>query len=352
MSSKQKIVVASLGVILTGFLSLPIVGAIGAIGLLGYNCTPVVTVTSTPGATTLSISAAYFNQYSAQDQATKKAIAALIITIGKERKLTDRSIEIAIGTAIQESNLTNLPYLGANNDHNSRGIFQQQPSPEWGTAEQIQDPIHAIKAFYGALEKITDRDTRPMMDVAIQVQIPDITAYKKNWKWDAISTEIVAQNANSSTQQCATRNVSGTWQDPLNPKTYTISSDFGERLDPVSFVWKLHDGIDLAAPGGASVYAASDGIIASAGWYGGYGNFISITHPGSIVTGYGHLSAFAAGIHQGQQVAAGQLIGYVGSTGESTGNHLHFQVHVDGKPVDPAGLMSSVGVSLRDNAKG
>jgi murein DD-endopeptidase MepM/ murein hydrolase activator NlpD len=328
------------------------IGVVAAIGVFGYSCTPAVTVTSSPGSTTVSVSKAYFDQFSEADQASKKTIAAMIISIGKERKLSDRSITIAIATAIQESNLTNLPFLGAKNDHKSLGIFQQQPSDQWGTVEQIQDPTHAINAFYDALVKIPDRDSRPMMDVAIQVQVPSLSAYKSRWAWDAIAAEIVAQNADSSSQSCATRNVSGAWQVPLNKGTYVVSSGFGMRFHPILHVWKLHDGVDLAAPQGTPVYAASAGVIASAGVTGGYGNYISITHEGGILTGYGHLSGFATGISKGVQVTAGQLIGYVGSTGESTGDHLHFLLHVDGKPVDPVGFMSSVGVSIHDNARG
>lgn len=349
MSRKLRVILSiGLAMILAGFVSVPMIGTIAAIGIFGYSCTPSVTVSSKPGSEAVSVSKEYFDQFTEQDQASKKTVAAMIISIGKERKFTERSIAIAIATAIQESNLTNLPNLGENNDHDSVGIFQQRPSKQYGTAEEIQDPTHAINAFYDALEKVSDRDSRPMIDVAIEVQIPSISAYTKRWNWDAIATDIVAQNAGVSAQQCATRNSSGVWQVPLDDSTYYISDPFGMRLHPIRHVWKLHDGVDLAAPEDTPIFAASAGVVSFVGENGGYGNYVSIQHEGDVLTGYGHMHGFAPGIYKGVTVTAGQLIGYVGTTGQSTGNHLHFLLHVDGKPVDPVGFFASLGVTIHE----
>jgi murein DD-endopeptidase MepM/ murein hydrolase activator NlpD len=97
----------------------------------------------------------------------------------------------------------------------------------------------------------------------------------------------------------------------------------------------MHDGVDLVAPIGTPIYAASDGIVAGAGPNGGYGNWIRIDHPGKLSTVYGHLSEFAPGIEAGVLVSRGELIGFVGNTGRSTGAHLHFEIVSSGKPVDP-----------------
>jgi murein DD-endopeptidase MepM/ murein hydrolase activator NlpD len=97
----------------------------------------------------------------------------------------------------------------------------------------------------------------------------------------------------------------------------------------------MHEGVDLAAPVGTPVYAASDGIVVGAAPNGGYGNWIRIDHPGKLATVYGHLSEFAPGIESGVQVSQGELIGFVGSTGRSTGAHLHFEILKNGKAVDP-----------------
>jgi murein DD-endopeptidase MepM/ murein hydrolase activator NlpD len=97
----------------------------------------------------------------------------------------------------------------------------------------------------------------------------------------------------------------------------------------------MHEGIDLVAPAGTPVYAAADGIVVGAAPNGRYGNWIRIDHGDKLTTVYGHLMAFAPGIEPGETVTRGELIGFVGSTGRSTGAHLHFEVLNDGKPVNP-----------------
>ncbi len=97
----------------------------------------------------------------------------------------------------------------------------------------------------------------------------------------------------------------------------------------------MHEGIDLVAPAGTAVYAAADGLVVGAAPNGRYGNWIRIEHGGRLATVYGHLSAFAPGIEPGEAVVRGELIGFVGSTGRSTGAHLHFELLNDGKPVNP-----------------
>jgi murein DD-endopeptidase MepM/ murein hydrolase activator NlpD len=97
----------------------------------------------------------------------------------------------------------------------------------------------------------------------------------------------------------------------------------------------MHEGMDLVAPAGTPVYAAADGVVVGAAPNGRYGNWIRIEHAGKLATVYGHLMAFAPGIEPGESVVRGELIGFVGSTGRSTGAHLHFEVQENGKPVNP-----------------
>jgi murein DD-endopeptidase MepM/ murein hydrolase activator NlpD len=115
------------------------------------------------------------------------------------------------------------------------------------------------------------------------------------------------------------------------------SSDFGMRLDPVYGVWRLHAGTDFAAGGGSSIWAARAGEVLRAGWNGGYGNYTCLYHGTyqrkGFATCYAHQSAIL--VRVGQQVRQGQVIGRVGTTGASTGNHLHFEVRLDGTPVNP-----------------
>jgi murein DD-endopeptidase MepM/ murein hydrolase activator NlpD len=118
------------------------------------------------------------------------------------------------------------------------------------------------------------------------------------------------------------------------PVTGTITSPFGWRTNPLGGGPEFHQGLDIAAPMGTAVTAAAAGTVIMAQWYGGYGNYVLIDHGGGYSTGYGHLSAIY--VSTGQSVARGQAIGAVGSTGQSTGPHLHFEVRIAGKPVDPA----------------
>lgn len=118
------------------------------------------------------------------------------------------------------------------------------------------------------------------------------------------------------------------------PVIGVITSPFGWRSNPFGGGPEFHQGLDIAAPMGTTVKAAAAGTIIMAQWYGGYGNYILIDNGNHYSTGYGHLSAIY--VSRGQYVQRGQAIGAVGSTGYSTGPHLHFEVRVDGKPVDPA----------------
>ena len=121
------------------------------------------------------------------------------------------------------------------------------------------------------------------------------------------------------------------------PLKYTrISSRFTyARKHPIYKVYRPHTGVDYAAPKGTPVHAVADGVVTFRGWGGGGGNTLKIKHPGNLVTGYLHLSGYAKGIRQGTHVSQGQLIGYVGSTGASTGPHLDYRIWKNGKPIDP-----------------
>lgn len=115
-----------------------------------------------------------------------------------------------------------------------------------------------------------------------------------------------------------------------------ISSDFGMRRHPVLGYNKMHKGMDFAAPLGTPIYAAGDGTVELAGRKGGYGNYVRIRHNGSLKTAYAHMHKFAKGIKPGRHVNQGDVIGYVGSTGRSTGPHLHYEVLQNNKPSTPA----------------
>lgn len=112
-----------------------------------------------------------------------------------------------------------------------------------------------------------------------------------------------------------------------------ISSSFGWRRHPISGGFRFHAGIDLAAPTGTPIVATAAGVVASADWYGGYGLCVTVDHQNGYVTLYGHMSQIA--VSAGQQVQPGQALGRVGSTGSSTGPHLHYELRRDGYAVNP-----------------
>lgn len=125
----------------------------------------------------------------------------------------------------------------------------------------------------------------------------------------------------------------GTYGSPIQGARQ--SSGYGTRRDPFTGRSKFHTGIDFAAPAGTPIYATHDGRVSFAGWNKSYGNQVILAGGGGISTMYGHQSRLA--VKPGQYVTRGQLIGYVGSTGRSTGNHLHYTVMMGGRVISPAG---------------
>ena len=116
-----------------------------------------------------------------------------------------------------------------------------------------------------------------------------------------------------------------------------VSSEFGGRANPFDGSGDYHPGIDIAEDYGAPIYASASGYVQRAGWYGGYGNYVNISHDYGYSTAYGHMSSIK--VNAGDYVEKGQVIGYVGSTGYSTGPHLHFEVLLYGEQVNPRKLM-------------
>lgn len=119
----------------------------------------------------------------------------------------------------------------------------------------------------------------------------------------------------------------------------SLSSSYGMRVHPITGKVARHNGIDIPAAHGTPIYATADGIVGRAQRLGGYGNYVEIEHGNAIQTRYGHMSSYV--VRSGQQVKKGEIIGYVGSTGRSTGNHLHYEVRIEGAPVNPMPFVRS-----------
>ncbi|HEY1179888.1 MAG TPA: M23 family metallopeptidase [Phytomonospora sp.] len=294
--------------------------------------------------------------------------AAIIIKVGQEKKIPPRGWVIAIATAMQESTLHNYGHLGDRNDHDSLGLFQQRPSAGWGTPAEIQDPAYAAGRFYGKLKTIDGWETMPLTVAAQRVQVSAFpNAYAK---WEPLATDVVNTLADGAARS-AVGGVSGTcanageisasgWTAPVKEG---IVSGFrtAERPD--------HHGVDLGSPRGTTIHAASAGVVSlvtcnastpggapyscdvdgspsimGCGWY------VEITHAAGVVTRYCHMQS-KPGVFVGQNVTAGQPIGISGTSGNSSGPHLHFEVHLnnDTNPsgaVDPGVFMQQRGAPL------
>jgi len=247
------------------------------------------------------------------------AHAATIVAVGKQMNVPTRGWVIAIATAMQESGLRNLDY----GDRDSLGLFQQRPSQGWGTPAQVTNPTYSATQFYQHLLAVPGWQAMSLADAAQTVQrsgYPD--AYAKHVPTARI---IVAA--------CAT--TAGAWTVPASGR---CSSGFGPRDGG------FHHGQDIAAPVGTAIVAAGDGRVIDAGPASGYGLWIRIQHPDGTVTTYGHNNRNH--VRTGQTVRAGQSIAEVGSRGQSTGPHLHFQIEVGGNAIDPIAFYRQNGIAL------
>jgi len=165
----------------------------------------------------------------------------------------------------------------------------------------------------------------------------DVAKYDSLYKAAAAQEEALKRSIAGSSSKGSTSGgrivySGGVFCWPAPSYTY-ISSPFGYRIHPVYGTRKYHSGLDLAAPGGSPILAAADGTVRFSGWNGGYGNCLIIDHGGGIQTLYGHSSKLLVSV--GQKVSRGQKVALVGTTGTSTGNHLHFEVLNNGVATDP-----------------
>jgi murein DD-endopeptidase MepM/ murein hydrolase activator NlpD len=294
--------------------------------------------------------------------------AAIIIGVGQQLKVPPRGWLIAIATALQESRLRNLPNLGQNNDHDSVGLFQQRPSQGWGTVAQIIDPAYSSRKFYEKMLQVENWETRALTDVAQAVQrsaFPD--AYAKHELFASLIVNTLAGGAaravgNLTNLRCAAAGeiAASGWTVPAKG---AIVSGFRTASRPT------HQGVDIGVPKGTPVHAAAAGTVIrmrcnaiapngsdwgcdrdgspqvlGCGWY------VDILHPGAYVTRYCHMVSRPL-VNVGDQVAPGQQIGWSGSTGHSSGPHLHFETHVNGgetkdTAVDPIRFMQDMGAPL------
>jgi murein DD-endopeptidase MepM/ murein hydrolase activator NlpD len=306
--------------------------------------------------------------------------AQTIADVAAARGLDPYAVTVALATAYQESRLRMLandgsspaltaeqaavtatsltyPHDGLGSDHDSVNTFQQRWIAGWGTVAQLMDPVYAAEAFYARLVEVPSWRTIPLTRAAQAVQVSAYGSAYARWEpfarqltamlWPAAQATAVGPGAAASGVCPGLPVAAGSW---IRPTAGTVTSGYGSRWGT------LHAGVDLAGPRGTPVYAAADGTVVRAectsaycdrdgGLHlSGYGNLVELDHGGGVTTRYGHLSAYT--VAAGQPVAAGTLLGFQGSTGNSTGVHLHFEVRVDGAPVDPVPWLADRGVDL------
>ncbi|KAB1935487.1 M23 family metallopeptidase [Micromonospora sp. ALFpr18c] len=283
--------------------------------------------------------------------------AATITAVGMRLGVPPRGWVIAVATAMQESSLINTP----GGDRDSVGLFQQRPSQGWGTPEQLRDPQYAATKFYQRLQAVDGWQAMPLTEAAQAVQVsafPDAYA-----KWEGPATQLVtaiADTAGLPTDGLAGCGATGPWTQPV---LAPVGSGFrtGDRPG--------HDGVDLSAPRGTVIRAASAGTVRTvrcnavhadtgAEWgcdrdgdpvlTRGCGWYVDIDHAGGLLTRYCHMDQPPL-VTVGQPVAAGQPIGVVGSTGHSSGPHLHYEVHQNGD-ASPNGAIDPVPFMAAQNA--
>ncbi|MEU8663415.1 M23 family metallopeptidase [Actinoplanes philippinensis] len=342
------------------FLAVVIVIAAGTAGVIGavfgggggYGIGCAATVT-TPGASPAGLTA---------EQA---ANASVIVAVGERMRVPVRGWVIAVATALQESDLVNLGNLGAGNDHDSLGLFQQRPSQGWGTPAQIMSPDYAAGKFYQHLLAVPGWQSLPLTVAAQRVQrsaYPD--AYAKH---EARASVIVAGFTGGTLPACdgAALSPAG-WTQPVTGDE--VGSGFRTADRPG------HDGVDLIVGRGTVIRAASSGVVVRVrcnvagnswdapfhaampcdtdGWpgRGGCGWYVEVRHAGDIVSRYCHMVRQPL-VKVGQSVTAGQPIGYVGTSGNSSGPHLHYEIHTgypatESNAVNPVPFMISNGVRL------
>jgi murein DD-endopeptidase MepM/ murein hydrolase activator NlpD len=269
--------------------------------------------------------------------------ARVLIRVGKSLHIPPHGWVVAISVALQESGLRNLDY----GDRDSLGTMQQRPSEGWGSPTQIQDPTYAARAFYGGPRSPTANSgllsvkgwaDMPVWEAAQTVQRSAFPmAYEKH---EALATELV-QRLSGEPTRCQNL-AAGPWQLPVQT-SYTLTSSYGPRVSPTTGGADFHTGQDFAAPEGTPALAASQGEVVFTGWNGGYGNLVRISHSNGVETWYGHLSRID--VHVGDAVRKGDAVGAVGSTGNSTGPHLHLEVRVDDKPADPMPWLRQKGLT-------
>ncbi|WP_113834719.1 M23 family metallopeptidase [Blastococcus sp. TF02-9] len=301
-----------------------------------------LTVTGVPGGTV----AGYTGE--------QLANAAAIVRTGQALGVDARGQAIGVMTAMGESSLVAVDHGDAAGP-DSRGLFQQRANGLWGSYADRMDAVASATSFFHALLAVPGWETLPPTIAAHRVQHNADPYHYARW-WDP-ALEVLAALAGAPVAGLApgTGSLPCTGVSPLGPVVggWTLpadgrlSSGFGRRGNPTGEGEQLHAGLDLAAACDTAIVAAGAGIVVQAGAASGYGNLVAVDHGSGVVTRYAHMEAEDLTVVVGQSVATGQQLARVGSAGDSTGCHLHFEVLLDGVASDPLPFLAERGIDPR-----
>ncbi|MCH3973635.1 M23 family metallopeptidase [Bifidobacterium tibiigranuli] len=301
--------------------------------------------------------------------------AATIISVGsKIEGVTRDGVQIALMAALTESSLRMLSNTssypesadyssdGDGEDHDSLGLFQMRPQSGWGSVKDLMDPTYQVKAFFGGPTGPNYPSPRGLLDIpgwqsmdkGEAAQAVEVSAFPDRYRnYEPVALTILdtltKPASSSGGQPKASIPETSRIVFPLPQGTWVMTSPFGYRTHPITGQRTLHEGTDYAAPDGTPIYAVADGIVTVAEYTDTWGGHIVIDHTvdgQAVSTGYIHM--WASGIHVtvGERVTAGQHIADVGSSGRSTGPHLHFEVRPGGgEPIDSDKWLTEYGAA-------
>jgi len=239
-------------------------------------------------------------------------------------------------------------YAAALQDKNAAQALTDQANVAKEIREELR--LEAEAAFQAAQEAaqaaqaalVAQQDNQARLEAQLSVLVENREATESDYQAGVAARAAEAARRAAEAGTSVGQVING-WS---NPASGWISSHYGNRVHPITKSVTFHAGTDVAAPCGRVMYAASSGTVQYAGWNGGYGNYIRIDHGGGLTTAYGHIQSGGILVQSGQPVSAGQPIAKIGSTGASTGCHLHFEVRQNGASTDPVPYLRNYGVGI------
>ena len=293
-------------------------------------------------------------QYEALLTEQENEIAGLEVKIENEKRILDQMIRLSFeysgtGSAIEfifsaedlGDLLSRIDLLGYHLAYNDRVIENYSTS-----VKALEDTKKSYESAKETLSKYRDEQAARIEELEgkkaeVESKKSRVLADAKEYEKDLAEKQKFVNELDSEIKELAAMlakddktTYTGTFTFPLPANVYRITSYYGNRKDPYTGKTAYHSGYDFACAKGTKIYAADSGTVVIAKWNGGYGNCVTINHGGGIMTLYGHCSELL--VTAGQKVSRGDVIAKVGSTGRSTGNHLHFEVRKNGSVIDPS----------------